>query len=93
MDLQEAFGGRGPVQRVIPHAERLGAAEDPDATLAGPAKPILGLLLGLLELAHAKASGIDYKGDPAVLERIGAQIVPDAPPELSDTTANPRSST
>jgi DNA-binding HxlR family transcriptional regulator len=72
---------------------RLGAAEDPDATLAGPAKPILGLLLGLLELAHAKASGIDYKGDPAVLERIGAQTVPDAPPELSDTTANPRSST
>jgi DNA-binding HxlR family transcriptional regulator len=52
----------------------LGAAESPDATLAGPPKPILGLLLGLLELADAKASGIDYQGDPTVLDRLGAEI-------------------
>jgi len=27
---------------------------------------------GLLDLADAKAAGIDYQGDPAILERIGA---------------------
>jgi DNA-binding HxlR family transcriptional regulator len=53
---------------------RLGAAESPDATLAGPPKPILGLLLGLLELGDANASGIDYQGDPTVLDRLGAEI-------------------
>jgi len=57
---------------------RLGPADNPDATLTGPAKPVLGLMLGLLELAHAKASGIDYQGDPTVLDRIGADTVPDA---------------
>jgi DNA-binding HxlR family transcriptional regulator len=67
---------------------RLGTAENPDATLAGPPKPILGLLLGLLELPHAKASGIDYQGDPTVLDRVGAQTVP---AELGDATANQRS--
>jgi HxlR-like helix-turn-helix protein len=53
---------------------RLGPAGNPDATLAGPAMPIMGLLLGLLELADAKASGISYQGDPALLDRIGAQV-------------------
>jgi DNA-binding HxlR family transcriptional regulator len=52
---------------------RLGAAEHPDATIAGPTTPIMGLLLGLLEPAHAKASGINYQGDPTILDRIGAQ--------------------
>jgi DNA-binding HxlR family transcriptional regulator len=51
---------------------RLGSAEKPDATLAGPPRPILGLLLGRLELADAKASGITYRGDPSILDRIGA---------------------
>jgi DNA-binding HxlR family transcriptional regulator len=59
---------------------RLGPADNPDATLAGPPKPILGLLLGLLALAHAKASGINYQGDPTILDRIGAQTVSHAPP-------------
>jgi hypothetical protein len=59
---------------------RLGPADNPDATLAGPPKPVLGLLLGLLELAHAKASGINYQGDATILDRIGAQTFPDAPP-------------
>jgi hypothetical protein len=57
---------------------RLGPAED--ATLTGAPKPILGLLLGLLQLAHAKASGINHQGDPTILDRIGAQTVSDAPP-------------
>ena len=54
----------------------LGPAENPDATLAGPPKPILGLLLGLLDLAAAEGAGVDCRGDPTVLERIGAEIVP-----------------
>ena len=57
---------------------RLGPAEHPDATLAGEPRPILGLLLGLLELPQAKASGINVQGDPTVLDRIGAQAVLDA---------------
>src|SRR6266536_2577270 len=52
---------------------RLGPADNPDATLAGPPKPFLGLLLGLLELADAKASGINFQGDPTILDRFGAQ--------------------
>jgi hypothetical protein len=59
---------------------RLGRADNPDATLAGPPKPILGLLLGLLELRDAKAGGIEFQGDPAVLDRIGALMDPTAAP-------------
>jgi DNA-binding HxlR family transcriptional regulator len=59
---------------------RLGPAENPDATLTGPPKPILGLLLGLLQPADAKANGVDYQGDSAILDRIGAHTVLDAPP-------------
>ena len=51
---------------------RLGPADSPDATLSGPPRPILGLLLGLLELTDAEASGISYQGDLSVLGRIGA---------------------
>jgi DNA-binding HxlR family transcriptional regulator len=59
---------------------RLGRADSADATLTGPPKPILGLLLGLLGPADAKAHGIDYQGDPTVLDRIGAHTTPTAPP-------------
>jgi DNA-binding HxlR family transcriptional regulator len=59
---------------------RLGPDENPDATLAGPPRPILGLLLGLLELAQAEAGGVSYQGDPAVLDRISAQTALDAQP-------------
>jgi DNA-binding HxlR family transcriptional regulator len=52
---------------------RLGAADNPDATLTGPPMPILGLLLGLQELADAETHGITYDGDPVLLDRIGAQ--------------------
>jgi len=57
---------------------RLGPVDDADATLTGPPKPIMGLLLGLLELPDANASGVDYQGDPAILDRIGAQRTPTA---------------
>ena len=58
----------------------LGAADNPDATLAGPPRPIMGLLLGLLELADAKTQGISYQGDAALLDRIGAETNLTAPP-------------
>jgi DNA-binding HxlR family transcriptional regulator len=65
---------------------RLGPAEDADATLTGSPRPILGLLLGLLGLADAKADGVDYQGDPAILDRIGAQTTPVAPPSEARRT-------
>ncbi|HEX4753611.1 MAG TPA: helix-turn-helix domain-containing protein [Solirubrobacterales bacterium] len=49
----------------------LGPVESPDATLTGPPRPVLGLLLGVLDLAGAEASGVSLGGDPAVLERVG----------------------
>ena len=59
---------------------RLGRDENADATLTGPPNPIMGLLLGLLELADARARGISYQGDASVLERIGAQTALTAQP-------------
>jgi DNA-binding HxlR family transcriptional regulator len=58
---------------------RLGPADTPDATLTGPPTPILGLLLGVHELADAEAQGITYQGDPALLDRIAAHALPIAP--------------
>ena len=66
---------------------RLGPADNPDATLTGPPTPILGLLLGLHELADAETHGITYHGDPTLLDRIGADVLPTA----TDTTAAHRS--
>jgi DNA-binding HxlR family transcriptional regulator len=59
---------------------RLGPADSANATLTGPPKPVLGLLLGLLQPADAKANGVDYRGDPTILDRIGAQTTPTATP-------------
>jgi DNA-binding HxlR family transcriptional regulator len=65
---------------IVLHAEdgtirtRLGSAENPDATLAGPPMPIMGLLLGMLKLTDAKARAVSLDGDPAILDRIGAHI-------------------
>ena len=33
-----------------------------------------GLLLGLMELADARAAGVDYRGDPALLGRFAASV-------------------
>jgi DNA-binding HxlR family transcriptional regulator len=55
---------------------RLGPAPDADLTLSGEPRPILGLLLGLLDLAGAEARGVESHGDAAVLDRIGADSVP-----------------
>jgi DNA-binding HxlR family transcriptional regulator len=59
---------------------RLGAAESPDATLTGPPMPIMGLLLGLLELADAKARGVSFQGKPAIIDRIRPHRTPIATP-------------
>jgi hypothetical protein len=53
---------------------RLGVADQPDATLAGPARPIMGLLLGLVEPKDAGAVGVAVEGDPAILERIATDV-------------------
>jgi DNA-binding HxlR family transcriptional regulator len=52
---------------------RLGGAGEAgaDATITGEARPVMGLLLGMLTVREARAVGVSYAGDPAVLERIG----------------------
>ena len=55
---------------------RLGAASDPDATMAGEPTPILGLLFGALDLDAAKAAGVELTGAPAALERVRAGRLP-----------------
>jgi DNA-binding HxlR family transcriptional regulator len=54
---------------------RLGSTDNADATLTGPPRTIMGLLLGLLQPADAKAAGVDYDGDPGILDRIGSQTL------------------
>jgi DNA-binding HxlR family transcriptional regulator len=49
---------------------RLGTSVKPDATVTGPPKPSMALVLGLLGLDDARANGVDYQGDPAVLDRL-----------------------
>jgi DNA-binding HxlR family transcriptional regulator len=48
----------------------LGPAENPNATLTGAPRQVLGLLLGMIELDDAKANGLGYEGDPDTLDRI-----------------------
>jgi DNA-binding HxlR family transcriptional regulator len=55
---------------------RIGPADNADATLTGAPKPIMGLLLGFLGLGDAKGTGVEYRGDSAILDRIGSQITP-----------------
>jgi DNA-binding HxlR family transcriptional regulator len=58
----------------------LGPVGTPDATLAGPPRMVLGLLLGLVELADAEAAGVSYRGDRAILGRVGAKPIAAAAP-------------
>lgn len=58
---------------------RLTAAENPDLILTGEPRPIMGLLLGDLQLETAEADGVTYSGDPRVLDRIRCTSVSPAP--------------
>lgn len=49
---------------------RPGRAEHPDATMAGPASLILGIVTGRLDLATARSRGLQYEGDPDAIERV-----------------------
>jgi len=51
---------------------RPGTATTPDATLSGPPPLILGLLGGELDLAAARAQGLEFDGDPDALRRVAA---------------------
>jgi len=53
----------------------VGPLEGPDAILSGPPRPVMGLLLGLIELPEAEADGVGFTGDPAILDRVGARAV------------------
>jgi len=49
----------------------LGPAPAPaDLVLTGAERPVLGLVLGITDLAGAQALGVAYEGDPAVLDRL-----------------------
>jgi DNA-binding HxlR family transcriptional regulator len=49
-----------------------GTTDDPDVSLSGRARPILGLLLGRLRTGEGEAAGVTIAGNRAVLERVRA---------------------
>jgi DNA-binding HxlR family transcriptional regulator len=49
---------------------RVGEAEPADLTLRGPARTILGLLVGRIDLSVAMEHGLSVDGDPALLHRL-----------------------
>jgi DNA-binding HxlR family transcriptional regulator len=46
------------------------SVENPDMTITGPARSVMGLLLGGRPLSAAPSSGVTVEGDPSVLERL-----------------------
>jgi DNA-binding HxlR family transcriptional regulator len=50
---------------------RLGTVPAPDLTLSGEPTPVLGFLLGRLDLAAAKAAGVELTGSPKAIARLG----------------------
>lgn len=49
---------------------RPGHAPAPDAVLTGPSQLAVGVLIGRVNLDDAKAQGLHYDGDPAILQRV-----------------------
>jgi len=49
---------------------RMGAAACPDAVLTGTPQLIMGVLVGKRDLTEARAAGLQFEGDPAVLRRV-----------------------
>jgi len=60
--LLRTVGGRVSV--------RPGTAERPDATVSGPPPVVIELLTGAIDLETARAQGLVFEGDPAVLARV-----------------------
>ena len=56
---------------------RIGPVDTADVVITGEARRVMGLLLGLTELADAEAAGVSYQGDPAILERIRGHMTAD----------------
>jgi hypothetical protein len=56
----------------------VGAADDPDAVIAGDPDLVMGTLTGTLELADARKRGLRYEGDPKVLRRVRGLTPPAA---------------
>jgi DNA-binding HxlR family transcriptional regulator len=52
---------------------RPGSAEEPDLVLSGVPQVVLGLLSGRLDLADARARGLEYEGDAQALRRVQAR--------------------
>jgi len=63
---------------------QLGAAGSADATLSGAPTPIMGLLLGFLDLAGAEAKGVEFEGNPAALDRIRSAAAQGVPAEMTE---------
>jgi len=61
---------------------RLARAEHPDVTLSGPPMPIMGVVLGLLDVAAAGSHGVTIDGDPRALARVGGPGAPAAPADV-----------
>lgn len=54
---------------------RSGSAEHPDLVLTGEPQLIVGVLAGSLPLNQARAAGLKYQGDPAILRRVQPQAL------------------
>ncbi len=54
---------------------RPGAVEHPDAVITGTPQLIAAVLSGKLDLAQARAAGLQYKGDPETLRRLQPMAV------------------
>ena len=61
---------------------RPGSAQHPDAVLTGTPQLIVGVVTGKLDLAGARAAGLQYDGDPETLRR----LQPKASPGLTSRT-------
>ena len=55
---------------------RLGAVVDPDLTLTGEPRAVLGTVLGMIPLDDGRALGLRYDGDPKILDRIRPLTLP-----------------
>jgi hypothetical protein len=49
---------------------RPGRAEHPEGVLIGTGSQVLGLLTGKIDLAEAQRRGLQYEGDPEILDRV-----------------------